>query len=192
METTSNTTTTADHHQLRSPPVEAVISFGYEAVLVQSVYQELINTAGFESGEGAARSSNRVSATTLMKEVDRILQQCSEQPSQQSSNSEANRAASPSTQNDNVEQSEATTTTTASNPPPVARNSALLLRLKALRAENKRLKSRQFCRKCKEKPVALTLLPCGHFALCVDCGPGTPQCPVCKKAILADVKTFVS
>lgn len=67
-----------------------------------------------------------------------------------------------------------------------------LKRLRALRAENRRLKARQTCRLCREKPVSLTLLPCGHFCLCENCGSSSEICPVCKKTVLADVKTFLS
>lgn len=68
----------------------------------------------------------------------------------------------------------------------------LRLKLLALRDENRRLKARQLCRKCQEKPVSLTFLPCGHFSFCVECGQGFQACPICHKTILADVKTFLA
>ena len=67
-----------------------------------------------------------------------------------------------------------------------------LERLRALRAENRRLKTRKTCRQCRQRPVALTLLPCGHFCFCQECGSSFHACPICKKTILADVRTFVS
>ena len=67
-----------------------------------------------------------------------------------------------------------------------------LERLRALRAENRRLKARSLCRQCRSRPVALTFLPCGHFLFCQECGSSFSACPVCKKTILADVRTFVS
>lgn len=67
-----------------------------------------------------------------------------------------------------------------------------LERLRALRAENRRLKARSVCRQCRNRPVALTFLPCGHFLFCQECGSSFSACPVCKKTILADVRTFVS
>ena len=67
-----------------------------------------------------------------------------------------------------------------------------LERLRALRAENRRLKARQMCRQCHLRPVALTLLPCGHFCFCQECASSFHACPVCRKTILADVRTFVS
>lgn len=71
---------------------------------------------------------------------------------------------------------------------------ALLLRkrMEAARRENERLKARQICRVCKERPVELTLLPCGHFLLCATCGSTLSSCPACATTILADVKTIVS
>ena len=67
-----------------------------------------------------------------------------------------------------------------------------LQRLRALRVENRRLKARQTCRQCHQRPVALTFLPCGHFTFCQECGSSFDACPVCRKTILADVRTFVS
>ena len=67
-----------------------------------------------------------------------------------------------------------------------------LERLRVLRAENRRLKARKMCRQCRQRPVDLTLLPCGHFCFCQECGSSFNACPVCRKTILADVRTFVS
>ncbi|XP_076461866.1 uncharacterized protein LOC143294213 isoform X2 [Babylonia areolata] len=67
-----------------------------------------------------------------------------------------------------------------------------LAKLRALRAENRRLKARQTCRQCRQRPVALTLLPCGHFCFCQECGSTLEKCPLCRKTILADVRTFVA
>ena len=67
-----------------------------------------------------------------------------------------------------------------------------LERLRALQAENRRLKARKVCRQCRQRPVALTFLPCGHFCFCQECGSSFSSCPLCRKTILADVRTFVS
>ncbi|KAL8587633.1 hypothetical protein ACOMHN_045322 [Nucella lapillus] len=67
-----------------------------------------------------------------------------------------------------------------------------LERLRALIAENRRLKARQTCRRCRRNPVALTFLPCGHFSFCKECGESFDICPLCRKSILADVRTYVS
>lgn len=68
----------------------------------------------------------------------------------------------------------------------------LLEKLQALREENRRLKARKSCLHCCQTPVALTLLPCGHFTLCEECGSSFSACPVCHQTILADVKTYLS
>ncbi|KAL8575792.1 hypothetical protein ACOMHN_004978 [Nucella lapillus] len=60
-----------------------------------------------------------------------------------------------------------------------------------LRRENARLKALRVCRQCRVRPVNLTLLPCGHFCLCDQCGEAFSECPVCLKTVLADVKTYV-
>lgn len=65
-------------------------------------------------------------------------------------------------------------------------------RMRALTKENSLLKARQLCRHCRERPVRLTLLPCGHFCFCVECGTTFSRCPICLKTILADVKTILS
>lgn len=65
-------------------------------------------------------------------------------------------------------------------------------RLRVLRKENRRLKERQTCRKCHERPVSLTFLPCGHFSFCKECGLSFTACPLCRRTILADVCTIAS
>ncbi|KAK7113480.1 baculoviral IAP repeat-containing protein 3-like [Littorina saxatilis] len=65
-------------------------------------------------------------------------------------------------------------------------------KLQVLRSENKRLKERQLCRDCHSKPVSITFLPCGHYSYCYDCGQQFSACPICRKTILADVRTFLA
>lgn len=65
-------------------------------------------------------------------------------------------------------------------------------RVHSLKVENAKLKARQLCHQCKARPAGLTLLPCGHFLFCVQCGRAFDQCPVCHKTVLADVVTFVA
>lgn len=64
-------------------------------------------------------------------------------------------------------------------------------KLLTLRRENRRLKARQTCRWCHERPAALTLLPCGHYCYCERCGSSFQTCPICGKTVLADVKTIL-
>lgn len=63
-------------------------------------------------------------------------------------------------------------------------------KVRVLRSENKRLKDRQYCRDCHSKLVSITFLPCGHCSYCYDCGQLFSACPICRKTILADVRTF--
>ncbi|KAK7484270.1 hypothetical protein BaRGS_00024519 [Batillaria attramentaria] len=72
------------------------------------------------------------------------------------------------------------------------RNLDLKDRVRVLREENRKLKQRHTCRHCGERPVSLTLLPCGHFCYCQECGSTFHACPICRKTILADVRTIVS
>lgn len=65
-------------------------------------------------------------------------------------------------------------------------------KLRVLKEENKKLKERQICRQCRQNPVSLTFLPCGHFCFCGECGPTFHACPLCRKTVLADVRTIVS
>ena len=63
-------------------------------------------------------------------------------------------------------------------------------RLRALKAENRKLKQRNKCRLCQVRAPTLTLLPCGHFLLCEQCGDAHIYCPACRNRVLATVKTF--
>ena len=65
-------------------------------------------------------------------------------------------------------------------------------KLAALRRENKFLKERQLCRDCHTRQVSITFLPCGHYSYCYDCGQRFSACPICRKTILADVRTFLA
>lgn len=95
---------------------------------------------------------------------------------------------------DNAREATATRETNRdrSSSPPRATHHEGLERLRALKVENKRLRARNTCRHCRQRPVTLTLLPCGHFCFCHECGSTFRACPVCRKTILADVRTFVA
>ncbi|XP_067667421.1 uncharacterized protein [Haliotis asinina] len=64
-------------------------------------------------------------------------------------------------------------------------------KLMLLRAENKRLKEQSTCRMCKNKPVCILFLPCGHLVTCSDCADTVHACVTCGKTILGTVKTFI-
>ncbi|KAK7491289.1 hypothetical protein BaRGS_00017560 [Batillaria attramentaria] len=65
-------------------------------------------------------------------------------------------------------------------------------KVKLLKSENRHLKERSLCKHCRSKPVSITFLPCGHYSYCYDCGQTFNACPICKKTILADVRTFLA
>ncbi|KAK7484271.1 hypothetical protein BaRGS_00024520 [Batillaria attramentaria] len=81
---------------------------------------------------------------------------------------------------------------TSADDEAVQRRRELRNKVRVLREENQKLKERQTCRHCRERPVSLTLLPCGHFCFCQECGSTFHACPICRKTILADVRTIVS
>lgn len=76
------------------------------------------------------------------------------------------------------------------NEPLISSDAAATKYLMVL-SENKRLKRGELCQCCFGTPRSLTFLPCGHFHYCVECGNNFSRCPLCKKTILADVKTFL-
>uniref|UniRef100_A0A0B6Y7P9 RING-type domain-containing protein n=2 Tax=Arion vulgaris TaxID=1028688 RepID=A0A0B6Y7P9_9EUPU len=65
------------------------------------------------------------------------------------------------------------------------------VKIQVLQKEQEYLKIPMICVLCKEKPIEVTLLPCGHFVLCSSCSDSCTFCPVCKKKALAEVKTFL-
>ncbi len=39
------------------------------------------------------------------------------------------------------------------------------------------------CKICFEHSIDAVIMPCGHFAICMDCGIGLNKCPICRKPI---------
>ena len=74
---------------------------------------------------------------------------------------------------------------------PPAKEGDAKSRYSRLLAENRWLKRRQLCRLCKRKAANITLLPCGHLLYCETCAQTLSHCGVCRRQILADVKTFL-
>ncbi|BFY97875.1 hypothetical protein BsWGS_00915 [Bradybaena similaris] len=74
---------------------------------------------------------------------------------------------------------------------PICKEQMRHLQIEALKKEQEYLKKTLTCVLCKNKPAEITLLPCGHFALCATCSDQCNICPVCKKVALAEVKTFL-
>lgn len=63
---------------------------------------------------------------------------------------------------------------------------------RVLEEENRQLKEATLCKICMDKEVGIVFLPCGHLATCVNCAPNLQYCPVCRSAIKATVRTFLS
>lgn len=62
----------------------------------------------------------------------------------------------------------------------------------SLEEENRLLKEARLCKICMDNEVGIVFLPCGHLTVCVNCAPNLTDCPVCRSAIKATVRTFLS
>lgn len=62
----------------------------------------------------------------------------------------------------------------------------------SLEEENRLLKEARLCKICMDNEVGIVFLPCGHLTVCVNCAPNLTNCPVCRSAIKATVRTFLS
>ena len=58
--------------------------------------------------------------------------------------------------------------------------------------ENFRLRSERICRFCRNCPIGLVFVPCGHLISCPDCGAKCSECPVCGTEVQNAVRTFMS
>lgn len=61
-----------------------------------------------------------------------------------------------------------------------------------LEEENRMLKEARLCKICMDIEVGVVFLPCGHLAACTFCAPNLKDCPLCRAAIKATVRTFLS
>ncbi|XP_013419083.1 uncharacterized protein LOC106179843 [Lingula anatina] len=59
--------------------------------------------------------------------------------------------------------------------------------LRALRAENQRLRAQMTCKFCNIEEVSMVFLPCGHLVSCAQCEPAPRRCPVCGTLIRTTV-----
>lgn len=62
----------------------------------------------------------------------------------------------------------------------------------SLEEENRILKEARLCKICMDNEVGIVFLPCGHLTTCTNCAPNLASCPVCRQAIKATVRTFLS
>lgn len=52
-------------------------------------------------------------------------------------------------------------------------------------------KERLICKVCYINEIAVTLLPCGHLAVCAQCVPKLARCAVCQYVINGTLRTFI-
>ncbi|KAL8560945.1 hypothetical protein ACOMHN_019929 [Nucella lapillus] len=81
----------------------------------------------------------------------------------------------------------------AADPPPVVQDEqALQNRHQALQQENARLRDMRQCQHCRQRPVGVIYLPCGHIVACTVCAPSMRHCLRCDSAIRATANVFFS
>ena len=49
---------------------------------------------------------------------------------------------------------------------------------------------KKLCKICWERPVEITLSPCGHLVLCEPCSRNVTQCPICRKEVVSSLRTY--
>lgn len=62
----------------------------------------------------------------------------------------------------------------------------------SLEEENRRLREARLCKICMDYEVGVVFLPCRHLITCVNCAHSLADCPLCRQAIKATVRTFLS
>ncbi|VEN63268.1 unnamed protein product [Callosobruchus maculatus] len=72
------------------------------------------------------------------------------------------------------------------------RSNAPVKKTLTLEEENRLLKEARLCKICMDAEVGIVFLPCGHLVTCVRCAPNLEDCPVCRSAIKASVRTFLA
>lgn len=46
------------------------------------------------------------------------------------------------------------------------------------------------CKVCLDNDVGVVFLPCGHLVVCIQCASGLSNCPICRKEILGNARTY--
>lgn len=86
-----------------------------------------------------------------------------------------------------AEQTAAAAKVTASPAPTEAGDPALHL---VRQPTSSVLVSEHHCLECRNKPVAVAFVPCGHKLMCMDCGKKTSLCPSCLRPVTDVLVTF--
>ena len=65
---------------------------------------------------------------------------------------------------------------------------------KLLDAENKLkdVDEARACKICMDEDVCIAFIPCGHLVTCLKCASKCLNCPICRKPIDSQLKTFMS
>ena len=65
---------------------------------------------------------------------------------------------------------------------------------KLLDAENKLkdMDEARACKICMDQDVCIAFIPCGHLVTCSECASKCMICPMCRKPIQSQLKTFMS
>ena len=65
---------------------------------------------------------------------------------------------------------------------------------KLLDAENKLkdMEEARACKICMDHYVCIAFVPCGHLVTCMECASKCLNCPMCRKPIQSQIKTFMS
>ena len=65
---------------------------------------------------------------------------------------------------------------------------------KLLDAENKLkdMEEAKVCKICMDQDVCIAFIPCGHLLTCMECASKCLNCPMCRKPIQSQIKTFMS
>ncbi|AQQ79947.1 putative inhibitor of apoptosis [Leptopilina boulardi filamentous virus] len=50
----------------------------------------------------------------------------------------------------------------------------------------------RICKICYNEEIGVVFLPCGHIVACIKCAPGMMNCPVCRKPVSMNIRTFFS
>ena len=60
------------------------------------------------------------------------------------------------------------------------------------REELKQLIDSRKCKVCHEEDACVVLVPCGHLAICKNCGDSVNRCPVCRSFIKERIRSYLA
>lgn len=202
----STTTTTTTRHReitdrelqehMRSPAAMAALGIGLNFERVKCAIKEKLE----QTGRGYSTADALVEAAlNLQRDEDDntsggdhdIFQTILHNNGQQCDNNDDKSPERNSRKNNQQQETDNNQT----HPGVVDANNKEIVKLEksvSLEEENRILKEARLCKICMDKEVGIVFLPCGHLATCTNCAPNLATCPVCRQAIKATVRTFLS